>query len=98
MQSMPDHVVFRIDVPVDIDRTTIPLETLPKGWQSVPAPEEATKIGDEWFKAGDTALLTVRSALVPIETNVLINPEHDDFSELEISGAFDLPLDKRLFS
>lgn len=97
MQSMPDLVVFRIDVPEHIDRTLIPLNGLPKGWQTVPAPEELTAIGDDWLKAGDTALLTVPSALVPIESNVLINPEHDDFSELEISDAFDLPLDKRLF-
>lgn len=55
-------------------------------------------IGDEWIDAGGTALLMVPSALVPVEMNVVINPQHDDFIELDISQAFDLPLDKRLLS
>lgn len=97
-QSMPDLVVFRIGVPENLDRAEIFIEDLPKGWRTVPGPQELTAIGDEWIAAGDTALLVVPSALVPIEANVVINPEHDDFLELDISQPFNLPLDKRLFS
>lgn len=97
-QSMPDLVVFRIEVPEDLDRAEVFIEDLPNGWRTVPGPQELTAIGDEWIATGDTALLVVPSALVPIEANVVINPEHDDFLELDISQPFDLPLDKRLFS
>lgn len=97
-QSIPDLVVFRVEVPDELERTQILVEDLPKGWRKVPGPQELMTIGDEWIDAGGTALLMVPSALVPIEMNVVINPQHDDFIKLDISQAFDLPLDKRLLS
>lgn len=96
VQSIPDLVVFRIEVADKLERTQILVEDLPKDWRKVPGPQELMSIGDEWISAGSTALLIVPSALVPIEMNVIINPQHDDFIELDISQAFDLPLDKRL--
>lgn len=95
-RSMPDLVVFRIGVPDDLERTEVLVENLPKGWRTVPGPQELTGFGDEWLDLGDTALLVVPSALVPIEQNVVINPEHNDFKEIDISPAIDMPLDSRL--
>ena len=95
-KSLPDLVVFRVGVPKGIATTTIEPDALPGDWRDVPGPEALTAIGDDWLNAGETALLVVPSALVPIETNVVINPDHDDFDGLDISSPFDLPLDRRL--
>ncbi|MFK7888609.1 MAG: RES family NAD+ phosphorylase [Gammaproteobacteria bacterium] len=96
--SMPRLVVFRVEVPDDMPKTTINESELLDGWRTVPGPKELAALGDEWLIAGDTALLAVPSALVPMEQNVIINPTHPDFAKLSIAKPFDLPLDKRLFS
>ena len=97
-QTMPNLVVFRIEVPDHIDRTEVVPEDLPDGWRAVPGPQELTEIGDRWRIDAETALLLVPSALVPIEKNAILNPDHEDFNALSISDPFELPLDRRMLT
>jgi RES domain-containing protein len=54
--------------------------------------------GDRWLRAGQGALLLVRSVLVPETSNVLINPRHADAAKIQRLAVFPYPFDARLTS
>ena len=68
------------------------LETaaLPRNWQSHPAPSRLQSLGDEWLDAVSSAVLQVPSAVIPEESNFLLNPAHPDIREVKLvsMGAF----------
>jgi RES domain-containing protein len=55
-------------------------QSLPGNWKDDPPPPRLNEI--EWIKAGCSAALRVPSALLPQESNFLLNPEHPDFDRL----------------
>jgi RES domain-containing protein len=69
---------------------------LPADWRSLPAPFSLKRIGDEWVRSMRSCILEVPSAIVPHESNFLLNPEHPDFASLEIGEPINLDIDKRL--
>lgn len=54
-------------------------QTLPANWREDPAPTETATIGDEWLESNASLALSLPSAIVPRETNYLINPGHAEF-------------------
>ena len=74
----------------------IPLNKLPKGWNLQPATAASKKIGDEWIKAGRSAVLALPSVLVPLESTYLLNPKHSDFTKIKITDSGSFVLDPRL--
>lgn len=52
--------------------------------------------GDRWCAMGTTPALRIPSAIVPRESNFLLNPLHPDFSRLRISQPESFALDNRL--
>jgi RES domain-containing protein len=79
------------DVVEDLDRAT-----LPRNWRAEPAPVQLREIGDEWMRVGASVALRVPSAIVPAESNFLLNPCHADFQNLVIGEPVDFSLDERL--
>jgi RES domain-containing protein len=73
-------------------------DALPPNWRSLAAREELQAIGSEWVKGVSTAVLAVPSAVIPAETNYLLNPLHPQFGKIEIGEAEELVTDLRLFS
>ncbi|HET9387651.1 MAG TPA: RES family NAD+ phosphorylase [Gemmatimonadales bacterium] len=69
---------------------------LPPQWRAYPAPPELRVIGDAWLEARQAAVLKVPSALVAVEYNYLINPEHADFPEITRGHPVPFPVDPRL--
>ncbi len=69
---------------------------LPENWSTSPPPIEIQKIGDEWARSMDSAILKVPTAILPIEFNYLINPGHPDFAKFKLSAAEKFPFDERL--
>lgn len=57
-------------------------DTLPDGWQDDPPSATTQMIGDEWLQSKQSLVLSVPSTVVPQQSNLLINPEHDDFPAL----------------
>lgn len=70
-----DAVVSRLD-----------RKRLPENWRSDPAPHELQLIGDEWVKSGTSAVLEVPSAVIEVESNYLLNPQHKDFRAIRVKG------------
>jgi RES domain-containing protein len=88
---------IRADIPEDIQIDRIDISQLPSNWRKIPAPPSLTAIGDEWFDSGNTAVLAVPSAVIPVENNYLINPLHRDFAKIKIHEPQPFELDPRMW-
>lgn len=95
LEDIPRHFqLLTIEAPDTPPLPAVNPDDLPSGWTSNLA---ATRvIGDRWLRAGESLLLRVPSVLVPGAFNVLINPEHQDASDLKLLKAEKVPLDSRL--
>lgn len=69
---------------------------LPSDWSALPAPPACARLGEEWFKTGSTPVLRVPSAVVPLESNFLLNPRHADFGRIQIGETLPFGFDERL--
>ena len=84
-------------IPVDFDSSlAATISSLPKAWNEYPPAPATQRIGDEWVKNGNSAVLMVPSAVIMGEFNYLINPTHADFSKLSIGSPEKLTFDQRL--
>ncbi len=54
-------------------------------------------LGDYWFDARLSAVLRVRSAVVPSDFNYLLNPQHLDFAQIAVRPSEPFRFDPRLF-
>jgi RES domain-containing protein len=75
---------------------TLDIKDIPGDWASLPSSLSAKAVGDEWVRSGESLILEVPSAVVPLERNYLINPRHPDFDQLIIDAPLSLPIDERL--
>lgn len=69
---------------------------LPDNWSSSPAPRDLQKIGDRWAASGMSVVLKVPSAVIPLESNYLINVDHPKFPKLFLGEPQDFTFDQRL--
>jgi len=67
-----------------------------RDWKDVPSPATNRGFGDDWLKDSKSAILRVPSAIVPSESNFLLNVEHPDFKNFNIGDAEDFFFDSRL--
>ena len=86
---------FRLDFP-DTLITRIPAAELPAGWRGSPPGPDTMQLGDAWLRAGRSAVLAVPSAIIPVETNFLLNPAHPDFRRIRIAKPEPFTFDPRL--
>ena len=89
------YVVFRIEIPESLI-DTLPPKKLAGDWRSEPPSTSTKKIGDRWLKEKRSAVLAVPSALVPEESNYLINPLHPDFKKIKVGKPVPFSIDPRL--
>ncbi len=73
-------------------------EDLPGNWSAYPASLITQRLGDEWARSNRSPVLSVPSAVVPLERNYLINPGHPEFNQILIGDPIQLPLDERLIA
>lgn len=97
LENAPADLVARpADVPDELSIKIIEISELPRNWRDYPAPEELALIGSRWARSLETPVLAVPSAVVPQETNYLLNPRHPDFSKILIGEPEPFPLDPRI--
>lgn len=82
---IPDKIVAQIDS-----------ATLPSDWRDISARSELQQLGSAWALSKTSAVLAVPSAVVPAETNYLLNPTHKDFSSIMIGAHEEWLTDTRL--
>lgn len=69
---------------------------LPRNWRGDPPPRKVRAIGDQWVSQRASVVLQVPSAVVPAESNFLLNPRHADFHKLKIGHPVPFRFDERL--
>ncbi|MGH2620305.1 MAG: RES family NAD+ phosphorylase [Anaerolineales bacterium] len=92
---LQEYVLFR----VDFEQTFVEIlevSALPKNWRTYPAPLSLRALGDQWIADSRSAVLSVPSAIVPIERHFLLNPQHADFTRIKVGQSQPFSFDARL--
>ncbi|PYS34219.1 MAG: hypothetical protein DMG14_30070, partial [Acidobacteria bacterium] len=55
------------------------------------------KIGGNWFQTARSAVLAVPSAIIPQQTNYLIDPNHVDFKRIRVNKPEFFEFDPRMW-
>jgi RES domain-containing protein len=69
---------------------------LPRNRRAFPSRVGLQEIGDRWTAERRSAVLEVLSAVVPAESNFLLNPLHRDFAKIAVGGSNRFEFDSRL--
>lgn len=69
---------------------------VPENWRATPYRSETQAFGSEWAKAERSVALQVPSSVVLGEFNYLLNPDHPDFSKIEIGAFAPFEFDSRI--
>lgn len=92
-----DYVMISIDIPDDIKVKQLTEADLPADWQEFPHPASTQDVGRDFVTENEYCVLMIPSVVTQGDYNVLINPNHKDFSKISIIGIEKFPLDKRIF-
>ena len=92
------YVMIPAQVPDAVAIERIEARSLPAGWRSMHHLETLREIGAEWARSRRSAVLAVPSAVIPAETNFLLNPLHPEFRRIRLGKPVPFRLDPRLFA
>lgn len=92
-KKLLDYRLITLEIPGTLI-SALDEDTLPTGWQG--ALEVTREHGRVWLEAGRSVAFLVPSVIIPGEHNVLINPLHPDFAQLEPSEPVSFRFDPRL--
>lgn len=92
-----DYVMQTIYIPDNISIKKMNESALPKDWNTFPHPASTQAIGDKFVLANKYCVMQIPSAVTQGDYNILINPNHIDFSKIKIISTSKFPFDKRIF-
>lgn len=70
---------------------------LPAGWASIPPDRASMAYGTKWLRNGQYFGLIVPSAVLPLERNIMLNPDHAAIARVSVDAQFDFMYDERMF-
>lgn len=92
-----DYVISTIEIPIEVSIQKLKTNQLPSRWNSFPYITVTREIGDKFVASNKYCVLQVPSAVTRGEFNFLINPFHQEFSNIRIIHIEKFPFDKRIF-
>jgi RES domain-containing protein len=87
-------VVAKIEFPDDLSIEE--LKEIPEGWNQYPYSSKTTEVFTKLSKDRNVFALRVPSAIVGLESNIILNPLYKDFGKVEVIEFINLPIDERL--
>lgn len=90
---------YYVVIPVTFDEALVEgldSKRLPSAWRHHPAPAAVVALGDAWLREFRSPILRVPSAVVPTESNFILNPLHPEFGKIEIGEPEILEVDPRI--
>jgi RES domain-containing protein len=93
-----DLIAIEIFAPTSVRTAQLSLADLPRTWRKYPAPASLQRLGNTWLDRANACILRVPSAIIPTESNFLIDPRHPDITKLRVTRKFDFRFDSRLSS
>ena len=92
-----DLVLVRFDLPEEASLYyRCKITEVPRGWDALPGSVSAVDFGNAFVKAGVHLGMIVPSAVMSEASNIVINPNHKDFSKVQISIIRPFKFDARL--
>ena len=88
-------VLMEIKIPAR-DVASLEASTLPADWNILPPTHGTMSIGDDWLGQNQSLVLRVPSAIVPEESNLLLNVSHPSMREVELASRRTFHFDARL--
>ena len=89
-------IAIRAILPEDIAIETVEPGSLPTDWQQETAYPVLQNIGKQWLVSRRTPILKVPSAVIPIEFNYILNPQHPDL-KLMLDPPMEFRFDVRMW-
>lgn len=77
-------------------RNIVRATSLPGQWRETPYRDDVRQYGDAWLSARSSLALSVPSVLCEQSRNLIVNPEHENISQLLVESADAFTLDQRL--
>lgn len=90
------YVVMAAAIPEVVRVERVSAQVLPAAWRDPAAGPELKDLGTAWVSRLSSAVLAVPSAVIPAESNYLLNPRHPDFSRIEVGEPQPFLTDPRL--
>lgn len=97
--SLGLSAIFRtmvVEIPNHLAIESIYLADLPLDWSEFASYPITQELGAQWIRSNRTAVLCVPSAIVPNDSNYLLNPAHPDFSQIVLKGIEPFKFDSRI--
>lgn len=92
---LESYCLLSLDIPVNSIAEVHP-DIIDGNWHYYPAPSSLRQIGDQFVRDNKYLALRVPSAIIPEESNYLINPGHKDFAQVSMVFQRELDIDRRL--
>lgn len=92
-----DYSFIEVEISDNTIKTIKSLDFIEPKWSSEKAVIQLQMFGSNWLKKKECLSMRVPSAVMNQENNVLINPQHEDFSKVKIIRKGKMDLDPRLF-
>ncbi len=92
----PNQHRIEITIPFGASYEVVALPHLP-GWDATP-PTASQTFGATWVRDRRSLILIAPSVVARVDRNVMINPAHPDFGDIETSLAEPVYWDARLFA
>lgn len=89
------YSLITFEVPDSVAYERIERSQLPDDWRLFSSYAISQPLGSAWFQKQQTLLLRVPSAVVPGDTNVVINATHPDYELLKEKDRQAFPFDER---
>lgn len=94
---LPPLVLVAIDLPDHITVFSPDMSELPSGWDELPTSTTAQTLGREWLERAKDLAMRVPSAILPEESNVIVNPHHPEFEHVRMTVVRPFSFDQRMF-
>lgn len=95
-RTVPELMAIPIEIPDKMVEHG-PHSSLNGIGDGLPWPLKQTRqIGDRWLAGAKQAVLQIPSAIIPLESNLLLNPAHPNFAQCRIGEPEPFPVDTRL--
>lgn len=95
--ALPPLALVAVDVPNHHRLYEPGIAALPTGWDDLPTSAAAQVFGGAWLSLRTSLAMKVPSAIIKEEANIIINPLHPDYGEVELSIIRPFTFDHRMF-
>jgi len=92
-----DFGYIAVEVP-DNSNIDVDVRTLSPNWRVNPPQLYTQDFGSKWLEANKSLVLKVPSAVLPLQSNILLNPNHKLFKKIKIIKKGKLNIDSRVFN